>query len=93
MSEPGDLVPLYLDNDATRMRIIGGPHDGQIVKLASSKPLDRVFMLVDPGPPTLVDPSEPLVPFQQAAYRPRLDAYGQPSRGDDGTLVYEYDGQ
>lgn len=93
MSEPGDLVPLYLDSDATCVRIVGGPHDGQLVKLSSSKPLDRLFMLVDPGPPTLVDTSEPLVPFTKAAYRPRLDAYGQPSRDDDGTLVYEHDGK
>lgn len=93
MSEPGDLLPLYLDNDRTRVRFIGGPGDGRTMAWSTGVPPHRIVLPVDTGPPTLADLTAPIRPLPKAFYRPRLDDLGQPSRDDDGTLVYEYDGQ
>jgi hypothetical protein len=93
MSEPGDLLPLYLDSDATRVRFIGGPNDGQTVTWGTGEPPQGIRLPVEPGPPTLADLTAPFRPLAIAVYRPRLDRLGQPSRDDDGTLVYEYAGQ
>ena len=93
MSEPAELLPLYLDNDRTRIRCVGGPSDGKTLTWATGEPPYRVTLPVDPGPPTLADLTAPLQPLAKADYRPRLDDLGQPSRDDDGTLVYEYTGQ
>lgn len=93
MREPGDLVPLYLDSDATRVRFTGGPSDGRTLAWATGEPPHRIVLPVDQGPPTLADLTAPLRPLPTAGYRPRLDELGQPSRDDDGTLVYEYTGR
>lgn len=93
MSEPGDLLPLYLDNDHTRVRFVDGPGDGKTMTWATGEPPHGIVLPVDTGPPTLADLTAPLWPLPQAHYRPRLDGLGQPSRDDDGTLVYEYTGQ
>jgi len=90
---PGDLLPLYRDNDHTRVRFVGGPNDGKTVTWASGEPPHRIRLPVDPGLPTLADLADPLQPLAIALYCPRLDDLGQPSRDDDGTLVYKYVGQ
>ena len=93
MSEANDLLPLYRDDDRTRVRFIGGPGDGRTLTWATGVPPFQIVLPVDQGPPTLADLTAPLRPLEKAYYRPRLDDLGQPSRDDDGTLVYEYNGQ
>ena len=93
MSEPAELLPLYRDNDHTRVRFTGGPSDGKTVTWTSGEPPHGIRLPVDPGPPTLADLADPFRPLAIALYRPRLDGVGQPGRDDDGTLVYEYVGQ
>ena len=93
MSDLDNLLPYYRDNDHTRVRFIGGPGDGRTLTWTTGEPPFRITLPVDPGPPTLADLTAPLHPIAKAYYRPRLDDLGQPSRDDDGTLVYEYDGQ
>jgi hypothetical protein len=88
-----DLLPLYLDSDATRVRFIDGPGDGRSVTWTTGVPPLGIVLPVDTGPPTLADLTAPFRPLPKALYRPRLDDLGQPSRDDDGTLVYEYDGE
>lgn len=90
MNELSDLLPLYLDNDHSRIRCVGGPSDGKTLTWSTGEPPFRVTFPVDPGPPTLASLTEPLRPLATADYRPRLDNVGKPSRDDDGTLVYEY---
>jgi len=46
-----------------------------------------------PGPPTLAELDGPPRPLARASHRPLLDGLGQSNRDDDGTLMYEYDGQ
>lgn len=92
MSEPADLLPLYRDNDHTRVRFVGGPGDGRTMTWATGEPPFGITLPVDTGPPTLAGLTAPLRPLPTAHYRPRLDEVGQPSRDDDGTLVYEYVG-
>lgn len=88
MSEPGDLLPLYLDSDATRARLLGGPRNGAILTLSNgaAPPLLEVAVEI-PISVYLNDPAAPS--FRKAAYRPMLDEVGYPSRTDDGTLLYE----
>ena len=93
MSEPSELLPLYLDNDHTRVRFVGGPGDGRTMTWATGEPPFGIVLPADTGPPTLADLTAPLQPLPTAQYRPRLDESGQPSRDDDGTLVYEYAGR
>lgn len=88
MSEPGDLLPLYRDNDHTRVRFIGGPRDGHVATWASGKPPPRIVLPVL-QPLVLADvQSGRNVPLRIAAYDPVLDEVGFPRRDDDGTLVY-----
>ena len=93
MNEAADLLPLYRDDDRTHVRFVGGPGDGRTLTWATGEPPYRIVLPVDPGPPTLAELTGPWRPLEKAYYRPRLDGLGQPSRDDDGTLVYEYDGQ
>lgn len=88
-----DLIPLYRDDDRTHVRFTGGPGDGRTLTWATGEPPYRIVLPVDPGPPTLADLTAPPRPIPKAYYRPKLDDLGQPSRDDDGTLVYEYGGQ
>jgi hypothetical protein len=93
MSDVDDLLPLYRDDDNTRVRFVGGPCDGRALAWATGEPPSGIVLPVDTGPPTLADLTAPLQPIPKAYYRPHLDEVGQPSRDDDGTLVYECDGQ
>jgi hypothetical protein len=93
VSEPDELLPLYRDNDHTRVRFVDGPSDGETVTWTTGEPPSGIRLPVDPGLPTLADLADPFQPLAIALYRPRLDGIGQPSRDDDGTLVYEYVGQ
>lgn len=94
MSEPGDLLPLYLDSDTTRIRLIGGTRNGKVVTLSTGEPPPRLEVAVErplsdwfkPGS-DLTDPCTPS--FLRAAYAPMLDEVGYPSRTDDGVLLYE----
>lgn len=88
MSEPGDLLPLYLDSDATRIRLIGGPRNGKIVTLSTGTPPPVVEVAVE-EPLSVLDAGLVKPTFRKAAYRPKLDAVGYPSRADDGVLLYE----
>ena len=89
MSEPDALLPLYLDSDATRIRLIGGPNNGAIVTWSAGTPPPRVETAVpEPISAYLTEPTTPS--FRKAAYRPMLDAVGLPSRTDDGVLLYEH---
>ena len=90
MSNLDDLLPLYRDNDHTRVGFVGGPCDGRTMTWATGEPPQGITLPVDPGPPTLDDLAAPLRPITNAVYCPQLDKLGQPSRDDDGTLVYEY---
>lgn len=93
MSDLGELLPLYRDDDRTRVRFVGGPGDGRAMTWATGEPPFGIVLPVDTGPPTLADLTAPIRPLPTAHYRPRLDGLGQPSRDDDGTLVYEYVGR
>lgn len=93
MSDLDELLPLYRDDDHTRVRFIGGPGDGRTMTWATGEPPFRIQLPVDTGPPTLADLAAPLRPLATAIYRPKLDDLGQPSRDDRGTLIYEYVGQ
>ncbi|MGW4560079.1 hypothetical protein ACWEOV_41690 [Streptomyces sp. NPDC004365] len=92
MSNAGELLPLYRDDYHTRIRFTGGPGDCRTITWATGEPPFGVVLPIEPGPPTLAELDGPLRPLGRAFYRaPRRP--GQPSRDDDGTLVYEYDGQ
>ncbi|MFI1472051.1 hypothetical protein [Streptomyces wuyuanensis] len=95
MNDVGELLPLYRDDDRTRIRFAGGPGDGRTITWATGEPPFGVELPINQGLPTLAELDGPPGPVVRAAalYRPRLDGLGHPSRDDDGTLVYEYDGQ
>ncbi|TXJ78609.1 hypothetical protein E2C11_16515 [Streptomyces lavendulae] len=93
MSEPIDLLPFYRDDDRTRVRFVGGPCHGRTMLWATGEPPTAIQLPVDTGPLTVADLTAPPRPEPTSLYTPRLDAGGQPSRDDDGTLVYEHTGQ
>jgi hypothetical protein len=87
MSEHSDLLPLYLDSDATRIRLLGGPNNGAVVTWSTGAPPPVIETAVpEPISTLLADPTPTL---RKAAYRPMLDSLGFPSRTDNGTLLYE----
>ena len=88
MSELGELLPLYLDSDATRIRLLGGPRNGTVVTWSTGTPPPMLEVAVEePLSLSLTGPIRPS--FRKAAYRPMLDDAGFPSRTDDGVLLYE----
>ncbi|MGW9031485.1 hypothetical protein ACWGQ5_47225 [Streptomyces sp. NPDC055722] len=92
MSEPGGLVPLYLDSDRTRIRLVGGPRNCEVLTWASSEPPLRLDVAVERPKSGWFSNLEgpPLFPsFLRASYATMLDAVGYPSRADDGALLYE----
>ncbi|MFK0140697.1 hypothetical protein [Streptomyces murinus] len=93
MTDPTDLLPLYRDDDRTRVRFVSGPSDGRTMTWASGEPPLAIELPVNTGPLDVAELMAPPRPEPTVAYTPRLDPTGRPSRDDDGTLVYEYNGQ
>lgn len=92
MSEPEDIVRLYLDEDNNKAILIGGPDDGMEVELRGSPP---DFLKMPACRDVAVALSEPLIPVVSShlIYRLALDTYGLPRRAEDGTVTYRFMGR
>lgn len=94
--DPRDLIPLYTNDTAIRIRCVGGPMDGQTLTwdAPGGAPPLRVRLLVEAGLPSLTLARGDLYPsdcLPVAVYQPRRD-HGCPSRDDGGVYLYEYCG-
>lgn len=96
MSEFGELAPLYGVPDDTVAVFVGGPCDGERMAVPATALALPWFTIRRPvyEPPSLLEPpldGPPRSLLRAAAYRLVLDEHGQPSRGDDGAVRFEFD--
>lgn len=70
---------------SARIRISGGPHDGQTLAWETANPPDIVSLPVPPDPPE--------APTSTAHYWRGRDRDGRSLLADDGAFIYEFNSE